>query len=113
MSDDPIPPKKIIFKGKLTPSIMSVLQSHIASGALKMDDIEFQDYQTREEKAKECLEEVKSQIEWEFKPSPYVRDTLQSEQKGIPFKRTEPKIGRNQLCPCGSLKKYKHCCLNK
>ncbi len=22
-----------------------------------------------------------------------------------------PKIGRNQLCPCGSGKKYKHCCL--
>ncbi|MBN2285988.1 MAG: SEC-C domain-containing protein [Tissierellales bacterium] len=23
------------------------------------------------------------------------------------------KIGRNDLCPCGSGKKYKHCCLNK
>lgn len=21
-------------------------------------------------------------------------------------------IGRNELCPCGSGKKYKHCCLN-
>lgn len=27
--------------------------------------------------------------------------------------RTEPKIGRNQACPCGSGKKYKFCCLNK
>ena len=27
--------------------------------------------------------------------------------------RTEPKIGRNQLCPCGSGKKYKFCCGNK
>jgi hypothetical protein len=24
--------------------------------------------------------------------------------------RTEPKIFRNQPCPCGSKKKYKHCC---
>jgi len=24
--------------------------------------------------------------------------------------RTEPKIGRNQPCPCGSGKKYKFCC---
>lgn len=24
--------------------------------------------------------------------------------------RTEPKIGRNQLCPCGSGVKYKKCC---
>lgn len=26
--------------------------------------------------------------------------------------RTEPKVGRNDLCPCDSGKKYKHCCLN-
>ena len=24
-----------------------------------------------------------------------------------------PKVGRNDPCPCGSGKKYKHCCLNK
>ncbi len=27
--------------------------------------------------------------------------------------RNEPKIGRNQSCPCGSGKKYKHCCFKK
>jgi len=27
--------------------------------------------------------------------------------------RTEPKIGRNEPCPCGSGKKYKKCCMNK
>ena len=27
--------------------------------------------------------------------------------------RTEPKIGRNDLCPCGSGKKYKKCCGKK
>jgi len=27
--------------------------------------------------------------------------------------RTAPKTGRNDPCPCGSGKKYKHCCLNK
>jgi len=30
-----------------------------------------------------------------------------------PFVRDEPKIGRNDPCPCGSGKKYKKCCLNK
>lgn len=35
---------------------------------------------------------------------------------GIPqhvdtFKRSEPKVGRNDPCPCGSGKKYKKCCL--
>jgi uncharacterized protein len=27
-----------------------------------------------------------------------------------PFRRTMPKVGRNDPCPCGSGKKFKHCC---
>lgn len=27
-----------------------------------------------------------------------------------PLRRTTPKVGRNSPCPCGSGKKYKHCC---
>ncbi len=27
-----------------------------------------------------------------------------------PYRRTQPKVGRNQLCPCGSGKKFKKCC---
>ncbi len=30
-----------------------------------------------------------------------------------PYVRSEKKIGRNDPCPCGSGKKYKHCCLKK
>lgn len=30
-----------------------------------------------------------------------------------PFKSAAPKAGRNDPCPCGSGKKYKHCCLTK
>lgn len=29
------------------------------------------------------------------------------------FRREQPKIGRNDPCPCGSGKKYKNCCMNK
>jgi preprotein translocase subunit SecA len=32
------------------------------------------------------------------------------EQHVTPFKREEPKVGRNDPCPCGSGKKYKKCC---
>lgn len=32
------------------------------------------------------------------------------EQHITPFKREEPKVGRNDPCPCGSGKKYKKCC---
>ncbi len=35
------------------------------------------------------------------------------EQRHEPIRRTEEKIGRNDLCPCGSGKKYKNCCMNK
>lgn len=28
-------------------------------------------------------------------------------------RRTQPKTGRNDLCPCGSGKKYKKCCITK
>jgi len=30
-------------------------------------------------------------------------------QKIVPIRRDEPKVGRNDLCPCGSGKKYKKC----
>ncbi|MEL7535974.1 MAG: preprotein translocase subunit SecA [Pseudomonadota bacterium] len=30
--------------------------------------------------------------------------------EAAPFKRAQPKVGRNQPCPCGSGKKYKQCC---
>ncbi len=32
------------------------------------------------------------------------------EKKKQPVRRSEPKIGRNENCPCGSGKKYKKCC---
>jgi SEC-C motif-containing protein len=30
--------------------------------------------------------------------------------KPQPLKRAQPKVGRNEPCPCGSGKKYKKCC---
>lgn len=35
------------------------------------------------------------------------------EAKILSNKNTRKKVGRNDLCPCGSGKKYKHCCLYK
>ena len=34
----------------------------------------------------------------------------ESGEKLKPYRREEAKIGRNAPCPCGSGKKYKHCC---
>lgn len=33
------------------------------------------------------------------------------EEPGVPYLRAAPKIGRNDVCPCGSGKKYKKSCL--
>ena len=33
----------------------------------------------------------------------------QPAQAGAPVTREGPKVGRNDVCPCGSGKKYKHC----
>ena len=51
----------------------------------------------------------------------YVKSVLKSEKDGkisynknrFTYERGDKKIGRNELCPCGSGKKYKKCCLIK
>jgi len=32
------------------------------------------------------------------------------QQRALPHRRATPKVGRNELCPCGSGKKFKKCC---
>ncbi len=40
-------------------------------------------------------------------------DGTQQDHKPEPIRHRQPQIGRNDPCPCGSGKKYKHCCLRK
>jgi preprotein translocase subunit SecA len=35
------------------------------------------------------------------------------DRKPAPFIRTEPQVGRNDPCPCGSGKKFKKCCMSR
>jgi uncharacterized protein len=37
---------------------------------------------------------------------------LGSSSTNMPMRRQTPKVGRNDPCPCGSGRKYKHCCAN-
>ncbi len=39
-----------------------------------------------------------------------VEETGEMPERGKPIVREDPKIGRNDPCPCGSGKKYKKCC---
>jgi preprotein translocase subunit SecA len=38
-----------------------------------------------------------------------VRSANQVDPKGETFVRNQPKVGRNEPCPCGSGRKYKQC----
>jgi SEC-C motif-containing protein len=58
-----------------------------------------------EQKHHELAEFVKKGGRWYF-----VDGTIITAR---PFVREEPKVGRNDPCPCGSGKKFKKCCENK
>jgi len=53
-------------------------------------------------------ETIDSCHEWEYRQL-----TKKHREANVQPIRTTPKIGRNEICPCGSGKKYKNCCLNK
>ena len=52
---------------------------------------------------------VETKVEKEETPEITERTSDESTKKG-PYRRKNAKIGRNDPCPCGSGKKYKHCC---
>lgn len=66
------------------------------------EDKRHEEVKENEAPPKETLPEPKP-----FKPIPAKQATPEPQ---MPHKRTSPKIGRNDPCPCGSGKKYKHCC---
>jgi preprotein translocase subunit SecA len=37
----------------------------------------------------------------------------EADKKLEPIRNLEPRVGRNDPCPCGSGKKYKQCCMRK
>lgn len=55
-----------------------------------------------------------SELEYMLNPKAFGGKRPKMKQTGnLPIVRDEPKIGRNDPCPCGSGKKYKKCCLRK
>lgn len=47
--------------------------------------------------------------------SPIFRSSPKNRSKAVPVRNsaTDPKIHRNEPCPCGSGNKYKRCCINQ
>ena len=53
---------------------------------------------------------AKRQIRW-AEEAIREEEALLEAERGEPYLRETPKIGRNDPCPCGSGKKYKKCCM--
>lgn len=42
-----------------------------------------------------------------------IAESIKKQRKQMQVKYSVKRIGRNELCPCGSGKKIKHCCIDK
>jgi len=47
------------------------------------------------------------------RPMREVRTNVEAQRAPQPVRAAGAKVGRNDPCPCGSGKKYKHCCMHK
>jgi preprotein translocase subunit SecA len=61
-------------------------------------------------------EEMARRMQFQHAPAPSLEEPEVAEEQGdvavataVAPVRSEPKVGRNEPCPCGSGKKYKHC----
>ncbi len=88
--------------------IRLVVHSHVPGRTPDLAYVEFSAYGT-EDGAEHVLHEkaefVREDGSWIY--------TRALREGPVPFKQAAPKPGRNEPCPCGSGKKYKHCCLLK
>ncbi|MDX1694586.1 MAG: preprotein translocase subunit SecA [Ketobacteraceae bacterium] len=69
----------------------------------RQEEVEALEQQRREAAAREM------QLQHENAAALDGADEKPREDSNTPFQRTERKVGRNEPCPCGSGKKYKHC----
>ena len=56
------------------------------------------------------MEMIKQYDDWRY--SYLSKKEREADIKPIRNSKDNPKIGRNELCPCGSGKKYKRCCFS-
>ena len=85
-----------------------VVHSHTPGSRPDLAYVEFSAYGTEngvEQVLQEKAEFVRENGAWIY--------TRPIREGPAPYKVAAPKPGRNDPCPCGSGKKYKHCCLPK
>jgi len=81
--------------------------------AMAKDLFRFEMVSPEQRHLQDMVSQLQMQTQRSFVPQPDEMVTNQAEQEPIkaqPHVETEPRIGRNEDCPCGSGKKYKKCC---
>ena len=61
------------------------------------------------------MAEIAGQLPWimmNYAECGYLLSDMLNEEPQEPYRREQPKIGRNDTCFCGSGKKYKNCCIH-
>ena len=66
----------------------------------------------KEEELKEHLDKIEDKEERAEEESNFVQMEKSPTRKQM-YRRPHPKVGRNEMCPCGSGNKFKKCCLRK
>ncbi|GAB6185098.1 preprotein translocase subunit SecA [Thermopirellula anaerolimosa] len=66
----------------------------------------WQETEAQKESSKNAVAEIAQQQQEAIEGS-------QQSEKKQPFRKRTQEVGRNEPCPCGSGKKYKHCCMKK
>lgn len=76
-------------------------------------NVEAMDEQMRHERTPQQLEfhhaQAISLSTTENTDNSEVNSSLKNDEIHVPYVRSAPKVGRNEHCPCGSGRKYKHC----
>ena len=56
----------------------------------------------------QCFQKKRRKCEED--PEEDLQEVMSDRYSTTPIRRTAPKVGRNEPCPCGSGKKFKKCC---
>jgi preprotein translocase subunit SecA len=64
----------------------------------------------REMESWACFQEPSAELEDDWEEPALNWTGSASDEDLQPIRRTQPKVGRNAPCPCGSGKKFKKCC---
>jgi preprotein translocase subunit SecA len=110
-SEDP----KIAYKREgygLFEEMLRSIQEHVTDYVLRIEVTRDEDAEARRRNLFSGSREIKESAPGIGEGSAAMDQAAnrsQSQEKPKPFKRTIPKVGRNDPCPCGSGQKYKKC----